>query len=307
MASNADNVLTARDDAFDFPKLARELSEAVRQVKDIQASVSSLLDSIVVRKTDISEKEKAAIRETLTHVHQIQSKLEKLGSEHCKMPFNQMQAVPLGNTGYVSLDSGEDKSSFYNHLIKCYTWLKNMDTVTTKAFNTMKRSAGEPCYPSAKRQKLSFVNLKEMLEQAKQKFPKLSINDSILTSKSMIEVRLNNVFTACVMFSGNVVSSVVVRSIIEHFVDDDIWKPSKHIVFQRLSVQLQAKILELHAEDPLELLLMFLQHMSLYDDLFTAKCAFCNLQLQRESQQNQFLPPLTRGEGAKDIFHLSCK
>ena len=54
----------------------------------------------------------------------VDSKLEKTASSFSKLP--DMQPVALGNSGLVTLDSGEDKSPLYRDLLQAYSWVSKV-------------------------------------------------------------------------------------------------------------------------------------------------------------------------------------
>ena len=49
------------------------------------------------------------------------SKIEKVSSAFPKLP--ETKPVALGNSGLISLDPGEDKSSVYQDLLEAYIWV----------------------------------------------------------------------------------------------------------------------------------------------------------------------------------------
>lgn len=290
---------------LDVNQLSTDLHEAVEQVKEIQVLVTSFIDSIVVRKNDEVEKETEVIKSTIKQVHGIRVKLDKLGTKYAKIRLNNIHAVPLGNTGYVSLDPTEEQSGFYKDLLDCYTWLKNLDSDATHALDILKRI--HACEGDAEIKHVTVeTNLTDLIDIMKVEFPSLAFNTNHVASERCLEVKLGGICSVYLFFSGLTVGQCLVKSIHESF-SCYPWQESNHFVFKKLSKVFVSVILKLCLEEPVVILRKFLTYISKYVNLFTVTCECCKKHLSLDSSAVQLLPPIWK-EFDKDVFyHLSCK
>ena len=300
------SVATPQD--LDVQQLSKDLNEAVAQVKEIQVLVTSFIDTIVVRKNDETEKETQVIKATVKQVHAITCKLDKLGSKYSKLRLYHIHAVPLGNTGYVSLDPTEEQSGFYKQLLDCYSWLKKLDRDANHALNNLKRkhTSGDCDTTPAKMKRNAEMTLQDLITSMKSKFLNLSFNDNMISSECCLEVKAPGAFTVNIFFSGLIISHAIVKSVNECFTLESL-EHSEYLVFKRITDVFMTIILRLLQKDEKDMLREFLAYINDYKHVFNMKCKTCNMHLCSDSGSVHLLPPVWKDLNMSDFYHLSCK
>lgn len=289
---------------IDIKELSKDLSQAVQQVREIQVLVNSFINEILVRKNDEVDKETGAIKAAISQIRVIRVELEKLGTKYSKVRLNNIHPVPLGNTGYVSLDSTEEQSGFYKELLDCYTWLKNVDEDATRALELLESK--QKISTNNVTSKTSGQSLLELVGELKSKFPGVMFNEDLLASEGVLIFQVGKVFAADLFFSGLMVSHVIVKSMVEKFTLKH-WETSNHAVFQTLSEIFTCMVLKLKHNNPKDLLEEMLDYMFSYKGIFQNKCTVCNKHLSTDSGSTTLLPPLLKELKGELFYHLSCK
>jgi len=285
-------------------ELSSDLSNAVEQVKEIQLLITQFIDTIVVRKNDLVEKETQAIKATIQKVHTVKSELDKIAAKYSKLRLNNIHAVPLGNSGYISLDPTEDRNGFYQKLLESYTWLKNLDTGTTQLNSLLEENY---LLQSSDEHVMNSIvdTLNDILNYIKLDFPKVVFNDRYVMSDCCIEMKVANSFVVYIFFSGRNLSFVLVKSVNEVF-ELDLMQQSKHYTFKQMTDNFTATILKLTSLNPLSRVKKFVEYVISFQHIFNTKCKGCNKHLSVDPATKILLPPVLRNIDSNNFYHLTC-
>ena len=291
---------------YDITSLSADLNSAVNQIKDIQGLMASFIDTIIVRKNDEADKEIHIIKDTMKQIHEIRFRLDGLGNRYSQLRLNQIIPVPLGNTGYVSLDPAEEQSLFYEKLLECYNWLNGLDKVSNDAVSFLKRKNTSSEFWKPKKSKDSDIHLIDLVNLVKPDFPELVFNTKKLQTESCLDIEIPLQFSLVLYFSGLKAINVIARSIEESFIAEKSIQ-SHHFVFQSLSDVFTSVLLCLYHKEPQELLHIFLKYLIPYKELFSIKCEVCKKHLSLSSDTFLLLPPVRKDMTQTLFYHLSCK
>lgn len=289
-----------------------EATSALKATQEIQDNVHKLLDTFTSWRSLQPEASMSKVKDTIKVIQACQSKLEKTASSFSKLP--DMQPVALGNSGLVTLDSGEDKSPLYRDLLQAYSWVSKLNTDANKALKHLKRKYPEPeqfLPEEHKRPKDILRFLKDICPAIRSQNPDLSI-DVISSTVPCLQVVLKGVLNALLVFSGGILDRVIIRSDFEKSTNSstknvDLCTPSEYITFRQISDVAQAAILNISSSETERSVKEFVKWLSLYRTLFSDKCELCKKHLKADTREGHLLPPCWRDTSIGKPYHLTCR
>jgi len=306
-----------------------KLTDAIRLVENLRSSIYIVFEEMVGGKTindgikdhrAMNDKEKGKkmvnnLHTNLGNVHKALTSLEHAMQSLGRYPFN----TPLGNLGLLSLEpkSCLKPSTVYNTLYDSYTWANKMSensdimfkslTKVTKMKNTIDTEAVVPRPFMALH--IARSTLEDFIITMNTKFTREGLKLILMETKcgTMIKATINCILKACVVMEGLMVDRVVIHGFNESTTNDNIWPPSKFIVFKKLTEIANAASLYYCNPSRQRGVHMFFYWLSHYHNLYSVPCMSCGKILRDECNKERFLPPIRRDFLKQDrCFHPTC-
>jgi len=230
-------------------------------------------------------------------------------------PSNLQSQLPLGN---LDSDSAQESFSLYTDLAKSYKWLDKAHefaggAASNLSQNSLKRSYGAVTKSRRRNPNNSHTAppaaLNSLIDSINKMFQdmKLTVNRPSGTKlNAIVEVSLDRILKAILIFKGLMIEWVVVKGYEEDLVKSDgqpdIWGESRYQVFQRITENANAAML--HFQSPIypELAVKsFMTYMHSFGSLFSDKCKQCGSHLQHN------LPPTWREFRTLEAYHEDCR
>ncbi|XP_020906753.1 mediator of RNA polymerase II transcription subunit 27 [Exaiptasia diaphana] len=305
------------------------IEQCLSSTKGLRSSVSQLFEDFVskpISSTDKSSQEplKSAefVQDLKKHFGNIQksvSNIEKSAAQvsHMKTDFG---TIALGSAGLISLDPGDDKTQLYKDLVGTYNWHEKLHTQSQQAVSCMKRihpcsakrsdeGVKKPRYGvSSSKSDMRVDKLDKLIQYLRQKHSNLRILLFRISGALMLEITVPKTFKAMVVLKGIGIDQVIIRGINETANEqkEDLWTPSKHLVFQKLTDYATSAFLHYSTTgEPVVKIVSFLCWIDSFQGLFSKKCTKCGNYLE-EDDQNTPLPPCWRTYDTLLPYHYKC-
>nr|ACO14943.1 Mediator of RNA polymerase II transcription subunit 27 [Caligus clemensi] len=255
-----------------------------------------------------------------TFLSSLKRKLEDIGGKikDLERNFGNQQAIInpllLGPSVYLSLDPAGETVPIYSSLVSGYKWLDKAHDYAGKAAslltqNPLSRSYGKVTKSRRRLQNQSHavppVALDNLIAMINRMYGDMSFNvhrPNGSKLNAMVEVSLERVLKATVIFKGLMIEWVIVKSHAEEIPRKDVWSPSRYQVFQKITENASAAML--HFQSPVfpEMSVKsFMTYLHSYVSLFTDKCRKCGLHLQNN------IPPTWREFKTLESYHEDCR
>lgn len=240
---------------------------------------------------------------------------------------------PLGGSLYLNTDTGQDSNSLYSSLVTSYKWWSKTHDYAAGAVqllaqnglyrakeNTVQRQrrrmgGGNKAYIAQPQQLDQLINQVSNTYQD-MRFRVTRPNSS--KSSAIVEVTLDRLLTASLVFKGFMIEWVMVRGYDEaHRRQDynvahvatpadpycpDVWTESKYEVFRRITDNSNAAMLHYgHAGYPEMATMHFFTYLHSFVNLFTDKCRSCGMHLHDN------MPPTWREFKFLEPYHEGCR
>ncbi|CAH1787488.1 unnamed protein product, partial [Owenia fusiformis] len=293
------------------------LQNALKATKELRTSVQNVFGKLCDGMEDGEDQEKTLLndlQQSLMKVNTDLGELEKMGSS-----IQGGSQLVIGNTSYLSLDPVVDKTPAYTQLLQSYKWSNKVSEHAGFAHallhqNSLKRSH-LPSSGQAKRLRKHPPTIHTVPEKVvdtlvanlDQMFPDMSLTLSRpLGASGIIQVTLSRTLKAVVVLRGLLIESVIVRGYGEEMYKEngklDIWRKSKHAVFNKITENASAAMLHFYAPLMADIAVKsFLTWLHSYKKLFSTLCVKCNKYLVDN------LPPTWRDLRNLDPYHESCR
>jgi len=235
--------------------------------------------------------------------------------------LGQPASLPNSNAlllGSLDSDSNVETFNLYTTLSRSYKWLDRAHDYSAGAAAHLSRNSLKRSYGAVTRNRRRNPNTQAVvdpvyfnrkIEEMNKLFPdmKLSISRPGGTKlNAIVEVSLDRILKAVVIFKGMMIEWVVVKGWEEELVrqdsQPDIWGESRFQVFQRITENANAAML--HFQSPIypELAVQsFMTYLHSFGSLFSEKCKQCKL----HTKDN--LPPTWREFRTLEAFHQNCR
>jgi len=230
-------------------------------------------------------------------------------------PSNLQSQLPLSN---LDSDSAQESFPLYTDLAKSYKWLDKAHDFAGGAASNLSQNSLKRSYGAVTRSRKRNPNnshtappsaLNQLIDAINKMFTdmKLTINRPSGTKlNAIVEVSLDRIFKAILIFKGLMIEWVVVKGYEEDLIKSDgqpdIWGESRYQVFQRITENANAAML--HFQSPIypELAVKsFMTYMHSFGSLFSDKCKQCGMHLQNN------LPPTWREFRTLEAYHEDCR
>jgi len=234
--------------------------------------------------------------------------------QHWAGPF------PLGQSLYLSLDSAPDSMPIYNNLVMSYRWLDRAHdyagtAATMLSQNSLNRSYGKV---QGKNRKSRPPNnsytappaaLDNLILGIGRLLPDMTFNVTRPNGtklNALVEVTLDRVLKAVLIFKGLMIEWVVVKGFAEESVSTDgvvdVWSDSRYKVFRKITENANAAMLNFQSPVYPEVAIKsFMTYLHSFVNLFTDKCKKCGCHL------HNYLPPTWREFKTLEPFHEDCR
>jgi len=260
------------------------------------------------------QKEKKFLREVKTLLDNVADQMKDVES-NLNQPINLQSQLPLAN---LDSDSAQESFPLYADLARSYKWLDKSHEFAGNAASNLSQNSLKRSYGAVTKSRRRTPNnshsappaaLNNLIEAINKMFQdmKLTINRPSGTKlNAIVEVSLDRILKAILIFKGLMIEWVVVKGYEEDLVkadgQPDIWGESRYQVFQRITENANAAML--HFQSPLypELAVKsFMTYMHSFGSLFSDTCKQCGSHLQHN------LPPTWREFRTLEAFHEDCR
>jgi len=219
--------------------------------------------------------------------------------------------------GSMDSDSSQESFPLYTELAKSHKWLDKVHDYAGGAAaylsqNSLKRSYCAVAKSRRKPLSTSHIaqasNLTRMIDGVNKMFSdmKLIIRPGGTQLNAIVEVNLDRILKAVLIFKGLMIEWVVVKGWEEELVKSDgqidIWGESRFQVFQRITENANAAML--HFQSPVYpdlAVRSFMTYLHSFNSLFSDKCKQCG------SHLHNHLPPTWREFRTLEPFHEDCR
>ncbi|XP_028394929.1 mediator of RNA polymerase II transcription subunit 27-like [Dendronephthya gigantea] len=307
MAANIEVQDLAASEQFSGEKEKYKL--ALSTTRDIRNLVDSAFENAI---KDFAP-EKTKLKENLVKLEKKLSDLEKIGNSLTKLDN---QHTLLGKSGLLWSDPIQDKTPLYDQLMQTYSWTQKLNSQAKIASESLKRHHildGDSFQAGAKRRlrESLFVpqsTLKQIVEQLKKSFPKLTIRWNKIAGVSLLEVSVKLTLNAIIILRGCTIDRVMIKAIHETSEDkDEFMQCSKYKTFNKMTDVANAAAFHYsQCGDPKKSLNSLLNWLTYYEKLFSEKCTKCKKHLQNDIDRN-VLPPCWIDFETLKLYHLQCK
>ncbi|XP_001636359.2 mediator of RNA polymerase II transcription subunit 27 [Nematostella vectensis] len=297
------------------------IEQCLGATKGLRSSISHVFEGLVEQPADNKSSESAEAAKTSEFVERLKKNLVDVQTSYGALEksaalvsqvIKSDNSIALGNAGLLTLDPIEDKNRFYGQLLDAYNWHEKLNTEAKQAAASLKRQ-----HPYAVR-RTDDGPIKRprppltpnILEALKAKHINLRVSGYRICGSTALEVTVPKTFKAIIMLKGVGIDQVKIRGLYECSLmekKDDIWSPSKHIVFQKLTDYANGAALHYYnSAEPFTQILCLMKWLDSFHGMFSRKCTKCNQHLKEESE-NALLPPCWRTMDALLPYHYSCK
>jgi len=305
------------------------LQASLSLIVEVRSKAQELFKSVLEgSKEDGASGGQGATRET-KYLSEVKLKLDTVGSKikELETQIGKPQtntSHPLAHGVYLNADSANESMALYQSLVTGYKWWnKAIDYAGGAALllsqNNLKRSSGQIAKQNRGRRPGSNFHiapphaLDNLINQISQLYKDMRFrvarpNGS--KSNAIVEVTLDRLLTASLVFKGLMIEWVMVRGYDEPTNKDtrtdgspDVWTESRYCVFRRITDNANAAMLN-YFQSPLypELAAKsFFTYLHSYVTLFTEKCRSCGYHLHSN------LPPTWREFKTLDPYHEDCR
>ncbi|XP_023329088.1 mediator of RNA polymerase II transcription subunit 27 isoform X3 [Eurytemora carolleeae] len=220
--------------------------------------------------------------------------------------------------GNLDADSSVESFALYTDITRSHRWLDKTHEYAGAAAaylsgNTLKRSYSSVAKSRRKPQTNSHIaqpmHLNRLIDGVNKMFQdmKLIISRPGNTQlNAIVEVKLDRVLKAVLIFKGLMIEWVVVKGWEEELLKSDgqvdIWGESRFQVFQRITENANAAML--HFQSPVYpdlAIRSFMTYLHSFNSLFSDKCKQCGMHLHNH------LPPTWREFRTLEPFHEDCR
>jgi len=219
--------------------------------------------------------------------------------------------------GNLDWDSSRESFPLYTELARSHKWLDKVHDYAGGAAaylqqNSLKRSFWAVGKQRKRPQSTGHIAqadiLTRMIEGVNKMFPdmKLIIRPGGTQLNAIVEVNLDRILKAVLIFKGLMIEWVVVKGWEEDLVKADgqidIWGESRFQVFQRITENANAAML--HFQSPVYpdlAVRSFMTYLHSFNSLFSDKCKQCG------SHLHNHLPPTWREFRTLEPFHEDCR
>jgi len=247
---------------------------------------------------------------------------------------------PLGHTIYLNTDISQESVGLYSSLVNSYKWWNKTHDYATGAVTVLgqnnlqrskqstrdqlqqrRRRPGEPL------NKAHFVHpekLDQLIKYVSGMYQDMRFRvtrPNASKSNAIVEVTLDRLLTASIVFKGLMIEWVMVRGYDEaHRRQDapgsrsqapstpgdlscpDVWTESRYQVFRRITDNSNAAMLNFHSPTYPEVgAKSFFTYLHSFVNLFTEKCRSCGYHLHNN------MPPTWREFKSLDPYHEGCR
>ncbi|TRY63128.1 hypothetical protein TCAL_11663 [Tigriopus californicus] len=265
----------------------QHLHSALRLITEIRARSGKLLqnvaDGMAVKHGD-ENKEKRFLSELKTLLDGVSGQIGELEQTLNNQPPIS-NPLPLGQSVYLSLDTAIDSIPIYQNLVSSYRWLDKTHEYASSAAgflgqNSLNRSIGK-------------VSKNRRRPNTSHTAPPKSVT-------------LDRILKAILIFKGLMIEWVVVKGFNEESTKPDgsldVWSDSKYQVFQRITENANAAMLNFQSPLYPELgVKSFMTYLHSFLKLFTEKCKKCGYHLHNN------IPPTWREFKTLEPFHEDCR
>ncbi|CAB4009947.1 Mediator of RNA polymerase II transcription subunit 27 [Paramuricea clavata] len=282
---------------------------ALSTTRDVRNLVDSAFENAI---KDFST-EKTKLKDTLVKLEKKLSDLEKTGNSLTKLDN---QHTLLGKSGLLWSDPIQDKTPLHDQLMQTYSWTQKLNAQAKIATESLKRHHvldSDNVEPAVKRplKENLFVpqsTLKQIVEQLKKTFPKLTIRWNKIAGVSLLEVSVKLTLNAIIILRGCTIDRVMIKAIHETSEDkDEFMQCSKYKTFNKMTDIANAAAFHYsQCGDSKKSLNNLLNWLTYYEKLFSEKCIKCKKHLQKDADGN-VLPPCWIDFETLRLYHLQCR
>jgi len=261
------------------------------------------------------EKDHSWLKELQSQLGNVTSSLQEVDTHTERFNAHTNSGLMIG---HLDTDPSLDSFSLYSDLVTSHKWL---DKVKDYAFgsaaylgqNSLKRSYCNIAKSRRKPQSTCHVAqpkvLEEMIANANNMFKGMMVTYTQPGGSNLnavVEVRLDKILKAVLIFKGLMIEWVVVKGWKEDLVKPDgqvdIWGESRFHVFQRITENANAAMLNFQSPVyPHLAVKSFMTYLHSFKTIFSDKCKQCGNHLQNN------LPPTWREYRTLEPFHEDCR
>lgn len=295
------------------------LQNSLKIIIEIRSRASALWKSVAEGMTSRhgdKDKEKSYMSELTLMLDTVGSKIKELETS-----VNQPQRsipLPLGHCLYLNTDASNEYVALYSSLVTEYKWLDKAHdyaggAASLLSHNSLNRSYGK-ITKSRKRPTEPHTAppsaLDQLINQMRRLYGDMSFQvtrPNGTNSNAIVEVTLENLLTASVIFRGLMIEWVMVRAYGEKVNPSndgipDVWRESSYQVFKRITDNANAARLNFYTPLYPDLAVRsFLTYLHSFVNIFTDKCRKCNHHLHNN------IPPTWREFKTLDPYHEDCR
>ncbi|KAL5267136.1 hypothetical protein ACHWQZ_G004238 [Mnemiopsis leidyi] len=307
-----------------------KLTETIKLVENLRATVYVVFDELVGGKTindgikdhrTINDKEKGKKMVANLHLNLqngVNKALNMLESSMSSLGRYPLSALPH-NPGFhlLSLETTDSAGqelyeTLHNDYMHVYKICDNSGLMFKSLTRNMKIPNTQDIEPISQTNiyhtiKAPRSHLESFVANMNQRFGSsggsqvLKLNLMKTSSGNMLKAIVGTVLKANIMMQGLLVDRVVVHSFNEETTNENIWPPSKFIVFNRLTEIANSAALYYGSSSK------FFFWLSYYQNLYSQPCKSCGKILMDENNRDRYLPPVRRDFVHQDmVYHLSC-
>lgn len=294
------------------------LQSALRTIKEVRSNTQDLWRSVAESKDDgQGNRETKYLSELKLKLDTIDSKIKEL-----ETTVNKPQStvtIPLAHSLFLNTDTPSESVGLYDSLVTSYKfWGKAHDYSGSAASllasqNNLHRST----FKVTKSRRRPTIppphSLDALINQIGNTYPDMKIRitrPNGTKSTAIVEVTLDRLLTASLIFKGLMIEWVMVRGFAEPVNSKDtrndgtpdVWTESRYLVFRRITDNANAAMLNFQSPNYPELAAKsFFTYLHSFVTLFTDKCRNCGYHLHDN------LPPTWREFKTLDGYHEDCR
>ncbi|XP_029187624.2 mediator of RNA polymerase II transcription subunit 27-like [Acropora millepora] len=254
------------------------------------------------------------LKRNLVGVYKALSDLDKASDG---LASSESRSLSLGNTGLLSLDPLEDRTSLYDRLLETYHWHEKLTSEAQQALSCLKRQHPSPIQSldgvtSAKKAKTNLRGeIQKALQDCKTLYPLLELSRSTCNTGGafFLEVVVPKTFKAIIVMQVTEIDQLVVRGLQESSLLEKVepWPQSRHAVFRKITDHATSVLLHHYsATDPTTQIRGILKWLNSFHGFFSIKCKGCGKHL-KEEEENVLLPPCWRTLQDLSPYHYLCR
>jgi len=313
MQVDADNYKETRDNLENCLKLITEIRSGSWELWK-----SASEGTTAAQGEDGPPQNKKFLSELKVKLDTVAGKINELNSNLSNgnsVPANHMT---LGNSLYLSMDTSLDNVPVYTNLLNSYKWMNKTHEFSSKAVNLLSQNPLSRSYVKVAKNKRRITNtshtappgtLDNLITNVGRMYGAFNFTVSRSNGtklNAIVEVKLERVLKAVLVFKGLMIEWVVVRAYNEDSNSGggqpDVWSPSRYAVFRKITENANAAMLNFQSIVYPEMAVRsFMTYFHSYISLFTDKCKKCNYHLHNN------LPPTWREFKTLEPFHEDCR